>query len=126
MAWPPSSFPTPAELAAVICACRDRGLPFKLTAGLHQAVRHLDPETGFTHHGFANVLAATLAAADGDGVATVAELLTVVDPRPLVERADGTAGRAPRPLWVGFGSCSILEPLTDLIRLGLVNGGYDA
>ncbi|WP_030327892.1 hypothetical protein [Micromonospora parva] len=118
-------FPTPADLAAVICACRDRDLPFKLTAGLHQAIRHLDPETGFTHHGYANVLAATLAAADGDGVRSVAELLTVVDPRPLVERATAWLD-APRPLWVGFGSCSILEPLTDLIRLGLVNGGYDA
>ncbi|MFC4019808.1 hypothetical protein ACFOW4_17950 [Micromonospora sp. GCM10011542] len=118
-------FPTPRELAAVICACRDRDLPFKLTAGLHQAVRHLDPETGFTHHGYANVLAATLAAAEGGGVDVVAELLTVLDPRPLLERTSGRLdGR--RPLWVGFGSCSILEPLTDLIRLGLVNGGYDA
>ncbi|MEV4464111.1 hypothetical protein AB0J51_10830 [Micromonospora echinofusca] len=118
-------FPTPAELAAVICACRDRGLPFKLTAGLHQAVRHLDPETGFTHHGFVNVLAATLAAAGGAPVARVAELLTAADPRPLVQHAEaGLAG--PRPLWIGFGSCSILEPLTDLIRLGLVNGGFDA
>ncbi|MEU4470815.1 hypothetical protein [Micromonospora sp. NPDC023888] len=118
-------FPTPAELAAVICACRDRNLPFKLTAGLHQAVRHLDPETGFTHHGYANVLAATLAAADGEGAARVAELLTALDPRPLLERATAHL-HEPRPLWVGFGSCSILEPLTDLIRLGLVNGGYDA
>ncbi|MEU7612720.1 hypothetical protein [Micromonospora sp. NPDC049204] len=118
-------FPTPAELAAVICACRDRDLPFKLTAGLHQAVRHLDPETGFTHHGYANVLAATLAAADGESVGRVAELLTALDPRPLLERATVRL-HEPRPLWVGFGSCSILEPLTDLIRLGLVNGGYDA
>ncbi|SCL60918.1 hypothetical protein GA0070608_2385 [Micromonospora peucetia] len=118
-------FPTPAELAAVICACRDRGLPFKLTAGLHQAVRHLDPETGFTHHGFVNVLAAALAAAGGAPVAQVAELLTATDPRPLVRPAEaGLDG--PRPLWIGFGSCSILEPLTDLIRLGLVNGGFDA
>ncbi|BCJ59885.1 hypothetical protein [Micromonospora endophytica] len=118
-------FPTPAELAAVICACRDRGLPFKLTAGLHHAVRQVDPETGFTHHGFGNVLAATLAAAEGGSVDTVAELLTVRDERPLVQwtdnRRDGT-----RPLWVGFGSCSIVEPLTDLIRLGLVNGGVEA
>ena len=51
-------FPTPVELAAVICACRDRELPFKLTAGLHHALRHTDPETGFTHHGFLNVLVA--------------------------------------------------------------------
>ncbi|MFI7486861.1 hypothetical protein ACIBXA_00575 [Micromonospora echinaurantiaca] len=115
-------FPTPAELAAVICACRDRQLPFKLTAGLHQAVRHLDPETGFTHHGFGNVLAATLAAADGAATSTVAELLTAADPRPLVQWAEPRLDTA-RRLWVGFGSCSILEPLTDLIRLGLVNGG---
>ncbi|MFG2009262.1 hypothetical protein ACGFNF_09350 [Micromonospora sp. NPDC048868] len=118
-------FPTPAELAAVICACRDRALPFKLTAGLHQAVRHLDPETGFTHHGFVNVLAATLAAAGGATVESVAELLTATDPRPLVQYAEAGLD-APRPLWIGFGSCSILEPLTDLIRLGLVNGGFQA
>ncbi|MFG1774976.1 hypothetical protein ACGFIG_00895 [Micromonospora sp. NPDC049048] len=118
-------FPTPAELAAVICACRDRDVPFKLTAGLHQAVRHLDPETGFTHHGFVNVLAATLAAAGGATVARVAELLTAADPRPLLQHAEAGLD-APRPLWIGFGSCSILEPLTDLIRLGLVNGGFAA
>ncbi|MGS2613086.1 hypothetical protein ACVCAH_00915 [Micromonospora sp. LZ34] len=117
-------FPTPPELAAVICACRDRQLPFKLTAGLHQAVRHLDPETGFTHHGFGNVLAATLAAAEGAGTRTVAELLTAADPRLLVQWTEARLDTA-RPLWIGFGSCSILEPLTDLIRLGLVNGGID-
>jgi hypothetical protein len=118
-------FPTPVELGAVICACRDRRLPFKLTAGLHHAVRHTDPETGFHHHGFLNVLVATLTAVDGAEVADVAELLGATDPLPLVE-----AGRARRddhrPLWVGFGSCSVVEPLTDLIRLGLVNGGFDA
>ncbi|WP_327023802.1 hypothetical protein [Micromonospora sp. NBC_01739] len=118
-------FPSPAELAAVICACRDREVPFKLTAGLHHAVRHLDQETGITHHGFANVLAATLAATEGAGVEAVTELLTVRDERPLVQQLDGRHDLG-RPLWVGFGSCSIVEPLTDLIRLGLVNGGYQA
>jgi hypothetical protein len=116
-------FPTPVELAAVICACRDRGLPFKLTAGLHHALRHTDPETGFTHHGFLNILVGTAAAVDGAEVAEVAELLAATDPVPLIEparaRRDGD-----RALWVGFGSCSMIEPLTDLIRLGLVNGGF--
>jgi hypothetical protein len=118
-------FPTPVELAAVICACRDRDLPFKLTAGLHHAVRHRDPETGFTHHGFVNVLAATLAAVDGAEVDAVAELLTATDPVRLVEPVRGSLDTA-RPLWIGYGSCSMTEPLTDLIRLGLVNGGHDA
>lgn len=117
-------FPTPVELAAVICACRDRELPFKLTAGLHQAIRHRDPETGFTHHGFVNVLAATLAATGGAEVDGVAELLAATDPLRLVEPARSHQ-EAERPLWVGYGSCSIFEPLTDLIRLGLVNGGFE-
>ncbi|MFD4205132.1 hypothetical protein ACFWRG_04025 [Micromonospora tulbaghiae] len=118
-------FPTPVELAAVICACRDRKLPFKLTAGLHHAIRHRDPETGFNHHGFVNVLGATLAAVGGTEVDGVAELLAATDPVRVVEPVRAHRD-AERPLWVGYGSCSISEPLTDLIRLGLVNGGYEA
>ncbi|TYC26365.1 hypothetical protein FXF52_00780 [Micromonospora sp. MP36] len=117
-------FPTPVELAAVICACRDRQLPFKLTAGLHHAIRHRDPETGFTHHGFVNVLAATLAATAGGEVDAVAELLAATDPVRVVELVRARRDTE-RPLWVGYGSCSIEEPLTDLIRLGLVNGGFE-
>jgi hypothetical protein len=117
-------FPTPVELAAVICACRDRQLPFKLTAGLHHALRHTDPETGFVHHGFLNVLVAAAVAVDGAEVADVAEVLGGTDPVPLVEAGRARRNR-PRPLWVGFGSCSILEPLADLVRFGLINGGFE-
>jgi hypothetical protein len=115
-------FPTPVELAAVICACRDRSLPFKLTAGLHHAVRYVDPETGFTHHGFLNVLVAAAVAADGAEVADVAELLGTADPVPLIEDARRRLATE-RPLWIGFGSCSVPEPLEDLQQLGLLNGG---
>jgi hypothetical protein len=117
-------FPTPVELAAVICACRDRQLPFKLTAGLHHALRHTDPETGFAHHGFLNVLVAAAVAVDGAEVADVAEVLGGTDPVPLVEAGFGRRDR-PRPLWVGFGSCSVVEPLADLVRFGLINGGFE-
>ena len=117
-------FPTPVELAAVICACRDRELPFKLAAGLRHATRHTDPETGFTHHGFLNVLVAATVAADGGEVAEVAEALAATHPVPLVEparrRHDG-----PRPYFVGFGAANVVEPLTELVRLGLINGGYE-
>jgi hypothetical protein len=114
-------FPTPAELAAVMCACRDRRLPFKLTAGLHHAVRHTDPETGFTHHGYLNVLVAALAADDGADVAHLSEVLAVTHPHRLVAAAAAALDRA-RPLWVGFGSCSIAEPLADLAQVGLLEG----
>jgi hypothetical protein len=117
-------FPTPVELAAVICACRDRELPFRLAASLRHAIRHTDPETGFTHHGFLNVLAGSVLAADGGEVAEVAETLAATHPLPLVEparsRRDG-----PRPLFVGFGAVNVVEPLTELVRLGLINGGFE-
>src|SRR5690349_3484016 len=99
-------FPTPVELAAVICACRDRGLPFKLTAGLHHALRHTDPETGFIHHGFLNVLVATTAAVEGSEPAGVAKILAAGDAGPLVASARARLDQE-RPLWLGFGSCSI-------------------
>ncbi len=115
-------FPTPGQLAEVICGCRDRDLPFKLTAGLHHAVRHTDPATGFTHHGFVNVLAACLAAADGAAVADVTDLLSLTDAQPVVDTV--AAGRErDRPLWIGFGSCSVSEPLADLTALGLLPEG---
>jgi hypothetical protein len=112
-------FPTPVELAAVICACRDRDLPFKLTAGLHHALRHTDPETGFLHHGFLNVLAGSIAAADGAEAADVAEVLATTDAVPLVETARSRLEQD-RPLWIGYGSCSVEEPLDDMRRLGLI------
>lgn len=112
-------FPTPPDLAAVICGCRDRQLPFKLTAGLHHALRYTDAQTGFTHHGFLNVLVATMAAQGGANVVEVSNLLAATDAVPLAEVAR-PARDADRPLWVGFGTCSIDEPLADLIRLQLL------
>jgi hypothetical protein len=112
-------FPTPVELAAVICACRDRDLPFKLTAGLHHALRHTDPETGFLHHGFLNVLAGSIAAADGAEAADVAEVLATTDAVPLVEAVRSQLD-VERPLWIGYGTCSISEPIDDMRRLGLL------
>jgi hypothetical protein len=117
-------FPTPVELAAVVCACRDRNLPFKLAAGLRHALRHTDPETGFTHHGFLNVLVAAMYAVDGGEVAEVAEALAATHPVPLVEPAR-TRRDGPRPLWIGFGTAHVMDPLTELIRLGLINGGFE-
>jgi hypothetical protein len=115
-------FPTPVELAAVVCACRDRELPFRLAAGLRHAIRHTDPETGFTHHGFLNVLTASLLATDGGEVADVAEVLAATHPVPLVEPARLHRDER-RPLFVGFGAANVVEPLTELVRLGLINGG---
>ncbi len=112
-------FPSPLELAQVICACRDRQLDFKLTAGLHRAIRHGDPGTGFVHHGFLNVLAATLAAAADAALGPVTDLLASSDPVRLVDAVRAQRGQ-PRPMWAGFGTCSVAEPVADLVGLGLL------
>ena len=52
-------FPSADQVVSWIDAALDRELRFKCTAGLHNAVRHRDPDTGFEHHGFLNVLVAT-------------------------------------------------------------------
>ena len=115
-------FPTPETLARAIVACARLGLRFKLTAGLHRAVRHTDPATGFVHHGFLNVLAAAVEASGGADVGPVAEVLGSTDADDLAARARDVLDR-PRPLWTGYGSCSVEEPLDDLMSLSLLTRG---
>ena len=113
-------FPSVDEVASWIDAALDRETPFKCTAGLHNAVRHTDPETGFTHHGFLNVLAATRTALDGGDVRAV---LDERDGRALVAALpDLDTLTRTRRWFLSFGSCSVLEPLEDLATLGLVTG----
>ena len=115
------AFPAEAELAAFITGCVARGLPFKCTAGLHEAVRHTDPTTGFEHHGFLNILAATSAATQGADDAVVASVLGT---RSGLELAATLRVLTPdaitrtRRAFTAYGTCSIAEPLADLIKLG--------
>ena len=122
----PDMYPSPAELAHFITGCRDRGLAFKATAGLHHPVRD-----GIAH-GFLNLLgAAVLAhAQDAQPRELVAVLLEhdalafgVTDEAFTVQgRAFGaeTVTAAREGLFVGFGSCSFSEPVEDLHALGLL------
>ncbi|MGY2874105.1 hypothetical protein ACVW00_001295 [Marmoricola sp. URHA0025 HA25] len=113
----PEAFPSPVELAASIAAALDRELSFKCTAGLHRAVRHTDPETGFAHHGFLNVLAATRACLDGG---STEDVLALTEPDALLDGLDAETLERTRRWFTGFGSCSILEPHDDLVELGLI------
>ncbi len=118
-----TAFPTEVELAAFIVRCVALEVPFKLTAGLHSAVRHRDPRTGFEHHGFVNALLATSAAIDGGGAGEVAAVLAQPDAGALVERVASlgpAAAAVTRSFFVAFGSCSIDEPVNDLRVLGLL------
>jgi hypothetical protein len=119
-----AAFPSEATLAGAIRAAVDAGIPFKCTAGLHNAVRHTGAD-GFEHHGFLNVLLATHAAlhhgevettlAERDGAALADRLRAL--PEALVARA--------RRSFCSFGTCSIAEPVADLQALGLLPSPVD-
>ena len=118
------AFPAAHELAACIDAAIEREVAFKCTAGLHNALRHRDPGTGFEHHGFLNVLLATRATLDSVGIDGVAALLETTDAATLrdalAETGDDALART-RHWFTSFGSCSVLEPLEDLVDLDLVD-----
>lgn len=84
--------PTPEELAAVLVEAVAARIPFKLTAGLHVAVRYTSPATGLPHHGFLNIAMATEAARAHEPAERVTALLTETDPGPQVEPAKASDG----------------------------------
>jgi hypothetical protein len=121
----PEMFPSPAQLAAFVCGCRDRGLRFKATAGLHHPVRN-----GIVH-GFLNLLAAAVLAHEGAAEAELVEVLLVDDAAAfaLSEDAFAVGGRrmeapaiaaAREALFTGYGSCSFSEPVEDLRGLRML------
>ncbi len=116
-------FPSPVELAGTLHACVARGIAVKCTAGLHHAVRHTDPATGFEHHGFLNVLLAAWALASGAPPTVATEWLAGTDPRTVATAVRtwpvDRAARA-RAVFTSFGTCSALEPVDDLVTLGLL------
>jgi hypothetical protein len=113
-------FPDATALAVAIDAALDRELSFKCTAGLHHAVRHRAPDSGFEQHGFLNVLLATRAALDGDDVVAALEEhdSSAVVARVVEVGSDGLV-RA-RRWFTSFGCCGVQDPLEELVDLGLV------
>lgn len=113
-----ASVPSAAELAAFVRGCRERGLVFKATAGLHHAVRS-DGE-----HGFLNLLAAivfgdeeaALEETDADAFRLDAESFVWRDREAGSEEL--ARARSER-LW-SIGSCSFFEPVGELESLGML------
>ncbi len=115
-----TTLPSVEEVAAFVAACREAGVPFKATAGLHHPIRSGD------RHGFLNLLAAAVFA-DGDLEAILAE----EDPAAFRLDDDGfgvhdhsagaeTIAAARAELFVAYGSCSFDEPVDGLTALGLL------
>jgi hypothetical protein len=114
------AYPAETELSAFLVACARRALPFKLTAGLHRAVRNTTAE-GFEQHGVLNVLVAVAEALNG--VTDVAAVLADRDGRGLARAVTGWDERrrvAVRQLFRSFGCCGVTDPLDDLRTLGVL------
>ncbi|WP_369688696.1 hypothetical protein [Actinomadura kijaniata] len=111
----PDAHPSERELAGSIHAAVARGVPFKCTAGLHHAVRHTDGS--LEQHGFLNVLLATGAALDG---ASPADLAAILADRSPAFDLTGERLAAARGAFASFGTCSVADPVDDLLALGLI------
>jgi hypothetical protein len=113
-----AAVPEVDELAGLVRACRERGLAFKATAGLHHAL------AANGEHGLLNLLAAVVF---GDEAAALSET------DPTAFRVDRDAfrwrDRVAGPSEVAaaragglhsVGSCSFFEPLEELESLGVL------
>jgi hypothetical protein len=123
------AFPTVEEVAEFIAGAAAARLPFKATAGLHHPVRHFDAATGFTMHGFLNVLTAAslaprtdrpllqriIAEEDASAFRFDDEALYWRDERVDVDELEACRNEA----FVAYGSCSFSEPVEDLTGLGI-------
>lgn len=109
-------FPTPEQVIDVIDTAVRNDAPFKLTAGLHRAMRYTDDRTGFEHFGFLNIAAATAALRAGRGQRVALELLNSDDPAAVA------AGLGDADTWRqsfrSFGTCSVTEPVETLAAIG--------
>ncbi len=115
--------PSEAELAHFLVGCEERRLRFKLTAGLHHAVRTTTAD-GYEQHGLLNVLAGVALARNKGDRAQVAEVLAERDGALLAKdvrswRAEDR--RAVRRRFLSFGCCGVEEPLGELRDLGVLD-----
>ncbi|MGQ0840500.1 hypothetical protein [Actinokineospora sp.] len=114
------AFPSVDEVADFLAVISAGEASFKATAGLHNAIRHTDEATGFTHHGFLNLLVATSRLLSGGDVRGA---LSATDGAALAKEAGDLtdqAAHAVRAVFGSYGSCSLAEPIADLEGLGLL------
>ena len=118
-----SGTPSYAQLAEQLSLLVEADLPFKATAGLHHA--QPTPGTGPerpVQHGFVNLLAAVAALVEGASAAGATDVLRATDAASVSAWTEETVGRV-RRRFRSFGCCGVLDPVTDLVTLGLVREG---
>ncbi len=124
------AFPSVEEVGTFISAAASEHVPFKATAGLHHPVRHRNEATGFTMHGFLNLLCAAVFAHRVDVttrdaiIADESASSFSFDERGLswhdLRASDEEIAAAREHGFVAYGSCSFSEPLEDLTALSIL------
>ncbi|ANE05206.1 hypothetical protein [Corynebacterium crudilactis] len=112
-------FPTPQQLIDVLQLAIRTGVPFKLTAGLHRAMRYQDEKTGFQHFGFLNIAAAVSVLKSGGVSDEAVHILNSDDAQRVMSVVSGD--QAWRDSFRSFGTCSITEPLETLSEIGFID-----
>lgn len=126
------AFPSTDRLADFLIEAVQLEVPFKVTAGLHEALRYHDETLNVMRHGFLNVLCGAALAIENDlNKEELIQLLEITDESEVGPVPSGLRfGPATltldtidvfRDLFGGFGSCSVSEPLDALRRLGLLS-----
>jgi hypothetical protein len=122
-------FPTVEELASFVIGAQAYRVPWKATAGLHHPFR--GKNGAFTMHGFLNLFIAAVALHAGAIEAErIAQVIGEPDARAFSVDGAHVAWRdvrvgpdevaAARDHATSYGSCSFCEPVTDLVRAGLL------
>jgi hypothetical protein len=117
------NFPSVEEVTDFLAVINEGASSFKATAGLHNAVRHTAEDTGFTHHGFLNLLIATARLISGADKGDVHDALEMTDGKALAQEAQNLTEHealSVRGVFASYGSCSLTDPVADLEELGLL------
>jgi hypothetical protein len=127
-----AAFPKTEEVAGFIQQCAHLDLTFKLTAGLHHPLPRKDQATGGEMQGFLNILVAlALIQVHELNRSEIEEVLAETDPAAFKFTDDELEYQGQkvglddieqiREVFVSYGSCSVDEPLEDLLNMGLLD-----
>lgn len=111
-----AAFPTAGILASAIACAARFDVAFKATAGLHRAVAHVSPSTGFPHHGFLNLAVAAARSLSGASRRAIEDGLRLSDGARMLQELSTTSWRQ---AFLSFGTCSVDEPLESLGALNI-------
>ncbi len=120
----PVDTPPSDQLAHQLSVLIEADLPFKATAGLHHAVALPGSDPGRPRqHGFLNLLVAVEALVDGGSESEAADLLGESGRQSVLDHVgawDDTQASRIRRRFRSFGCCGVLDPINDLVALGLI------